>query len=141
MGLSKKELLAKSGDARRFEDVAIPSGGTVRMRSLKRSEQRAWRQSWITKGEVNHKRLAFSDDALLAMCLVDESGEPLFTTQEAFDGCFDGLDAADANAMLRVATALSGLGGDDPKKVDDAIKNSDATPGKDSSGVSADSKD
>ncbi len=135
--LSRDELRSKSEQTvRRYKDVTLPSGGDVRIRSITRSEHRNWRKSWRKKGgEIDLQKLDFSDDMMLAMCLVDEDGKQMFTRSEALDGVFDNFDSGDTNVMVAAVNRHTNMDGEtDQNSVDDAVKNSQETPSNDSSG-------
>ena len=134
--LTKEQLLAKGKEAaRRFTLVDLPTGGTVRVQSLTRLEQREWKKSWRKRnGELDRTKFDFSDDVLLAKSIVDDAGNQVFTPTDAFDGCFDGWDSGDINALLKAVSKLSNLEESADEGVDDAVKNLDATAGNDSSG-------
>lgn len=136
MTLTRDEFLKKT--ERRFLTVELPSGGEMRLRSLKRSEIRQWRRSWInSKGNVDARKLEYSDDCLLAMTLVDADGNPLFTVKEAQDGVFDDLDGADSAMLIDETIELNKLGRRQEQKAEAALKNSEETRGNDSSGDSS----
>ena len=69
------------------------------------------------------------------MCVVDENGDQVFSKQDALNGVFDGFDMADANAMIGAVTAHNRFAGDEDNDLGDAVKNSSATDGNDSSGA------
>lgn len=134
--LTKAELLAKT--ERRFVEVPLPSGGDVRVRSLKRAEHRAWRKSFQKKnGDLDVDKFEYSDDVLIAMSLVDDKGAELFSIKDALGGCFDDLDDADVNAIRGAVTKLNNMNALNRNEIEAAVKNSEATPGNDSSSDSA----
>jgi len=138
MALNRAQFEAKSAKSiRRFDVVALPTGGEARVQSLTRSEQRKWRKSCQKKnGEADPAKQAYFDDVLLSMTVVDDDGAAVFTTNEALAGCWDAFDMADTNAMLRAATKINNMG-DEPEP-EQAVKNSDETPGNGTAGGSAD---
>ena len=138
--LSKAELRSKSEqNVRRYKDVTLPSGGDVRIRSITRSEHRNWRKSWRKKGgDIDFVKLDFSDDMMLALCLVDEDGQQVFTRAEALDGVFDNFDSGDTNVMIAAVNRHTNMDGEpDKDSIEDAVKNSSETPSSVSSGDSA----
>ena len=140
--LNRAELRNRSiKTERRYKEVRLSDGAVVRLQSMTRSEQRTWRKSTQKKdGSIDPKRIDYSNDILLVMTIVDEKGEPAFTLGDAFGGMFDDWDTADTSILIDAAVDHCGLLVE-TKETEDAIKNSDETPGNDSSGVSAGKQD
>lgn len=135
--LTKEQLRNKClPTGRRYKDVDLIDGSKVRLQSLTRSEQREWRKSTNKKdGSPDPKKIDFSNDILLAMAIVDAEGKPVFTIGDALSGMFDHWDTRDTTILVDAVVDHCGLVADS-KEIEDTLKNSEETPGKDSSGVS-----
>jgi len=136
--LTKEEIRARGVKvSRRYCIVTLADGSDIRLQSLTRTEQREWRQATQKKdGTIEPKKHEYSNDVLLAMCIVDETGATVYTVQEALNGIFDLWDTNDAIKLAEVAAAHIGLYVE-RKDVEAALKNSGATPGNGSSGGSS----
>lgn len=116
--------------ARRYCEVRLPTGPTVRLQSLTAGEMRSLRQSLSnSKGELIKKRGDRLQELLLAWTVVDDAGQRLFSEEDALGSDFDGLDGADSAVLYRKAREFTGFGADaDYAAVEDAVKNSESTP-------------
>lgn len=134
--LTKAELRTKcTQTGRRYRLVTLSDESQVRIQSLTRAEQRAWRKATQKKdGTIDPKTIEYSNDVLMAMVIVDESGALAFTISDALNGMFDQLDTADTTLLVDAAVDHCGLVVD-AKELDDAKKNSEGTPGNSSSGA------
>lgn len=117
---------------RRYSTVTLTDGTVVRLRSLTRSEQRQWKTH--TKDVAAEQ---FSDDVLLALCIVDDDGNQVISCEDALTGFFDVWDMADCQALLRGCYELLFVQPITKSAVEDALKNSKATTGNGSSGSNA----
>jgi hypothetical protein len=128
----KKRCIASE---RRWDFVTLHDGEQVKLRSITQRELREWRQSWKKKdGTVDARKFAYSDEALLALCIVDEEDKPVFTLDDAFKGIFDDWDTQDTGLLIEAASKLCRLTRDSvDEDVESAIKNSQETPGNSSS--------
>ena len=125
-----KQLRLRQGK-RRYRDVPLPDGTTVRLQSLLRSERRKWRRITLKDdGSIDQMKLPYSDDVLLAMSMIDEQGNLVFSTDEALKGQFDTWDNSDTEVLITECIDLSLV----PSKAGAALKNSEDLPKKDSSG-------
>lgn len=129
--MSLKTRLAK----RRFKTVTLADGTSVRLRSLLRSEQRQWQES--TRDAAARQ---YSDDVLIAMCIVDDDGNQVISVEDALTGFFDQWDMSECQALLRACLELCYLTPQEPlaDRVGAALKNSNRTSGNGSSGASPD---
>lgn len=110
----------------KHEDVHVPQwGGSVRVRTMMGLERDEFRTA-ISQGAGGTPVGKFSA-ALLAACIVDESGARLFSADDMAE--LQKKSAASLDAPAAVAMRLNGLGGG---AVEAAVKNSE-------SGQSADS--
>jgi hypothetical protein len=136
--LSKEQLRSRGvSDGRRYCLATLADGSEVRLQSLTRSEQRDWRQSTQKKdGSLDPKKQEYSNDVLIAMCIVDDSGSTVYTIEEAINGIFDLWDTADTTLITEVAAAHCRLYVE-RREVEAALKNSGATRGSGSSGGSS----
>ncbi len=68
---------------RRFKEVPLPNGVTVRIRSVNEAERQAWEAALYNKkhemiaSRANEIRLRY-----IVLCVVDDHGDPLFTTED-----------------------------------------------------------
>ncbi|MEU1194920.1 hypothetical protein ABZ446_01695 [Streptomyces sp. NPDC005813] len=121
--LSRKQI--DGADDRRWEDVDVPEwGGTVRILGLSGTARNAYEASLVQlgpNGSVQRMKLENATPRLVAMCLVDENFERLYTDKEVAElGVKNG---AVLQSLHQVAQRLSGLG---KKAVEDAAGNSAA---------------
>lgn len=136
--LTKAELRTKCTQTkRRYRLVKLSDETEVRIQSLTRAEQRAWRKATQKKdGSIDPKTIEYSNDVLMAMVIVDEAGALAFTISDALNGMFDLMDTADTTLLVDAAVDHCGLVAD-AKEVDDTKKNSEPTLGNGSSGPNA----
>lgn len=123
--LTREELEKRKGK-RRFKTYPI-GDGEARFGSMDGRARRQWRNFARTDdGKVDHEKLQYSDDVLIALSLVDADSNPLYSVAEALKGCFDDYDSPDLQAMVDAAVDINGLGGSTPG-VDKTLKNSETT--------------
>ena len=121
--LSKTAILAAQD--LQTEDVEVPEwGGAVRVRSFTGRERDAFEASMV-RGDGRDRRVDLTNmrARLVGLTVIDESGQRLFTDEEA-----DLLGAKSGAALDRVfavAQKLNGLSGAD---VDELSKNSSGVP-------------
>lgn len=138
MAVLKKADLRKRDTGTRYLEVPLPSGDAVLIRSFSRATHREWRKSLQRKdGSEDPVRSQYANDVLAALAIVDpDTKETVFSVADALAGIFDPWDDADFTAVVVAATKHCGLLGS-MGDTEGAAKNSDETPGSDSSGVSA----
>ena len=130
--LSKTAILAAQD--LQTEDVEVPDwGGAVRVRSFTGRERDAFEASMV-RGDGRDRRVDLTNmrARLVGLTVIDESGQRLFTDEEA-----DLLGAKSGAALDRVfaiAQKLNGLSGAD---VDELTKNSSGVPSAVSTSASA----
>ena len=130
--LSKTAILAAQD--LQTEDVEVPEwGGAVRVRSFTGRERDAFEASMV-RGDGRDRRVDLTNmrARLVGLTVIDESGQRLFTDEEA-----DLLGAKSGAALDRVfavAQKLNGLSGAD---VDELSKNSSGVPSAVSTSASA----
>ena len=130
--LSKTAILAAQD--LQTEDVEIPEwGGAVRVRSFTGRERDAFEASMV-RGDGRDRRVDLTNmrARLVGLTVIDESGQRLFTDEEA-----DLLGAKSGAALDRVfaiAQKLNGLSGSD---VEELTKNSSGVPSAVSTSASA----
>ena len=122
MGL--KEKIAAASE-RRYKVVTIPELGDVKLRSLKRSEFRRLAQSMTDdKGETILARQAKQEELFLALVIVDEQNNQVFSEDDVFAGVFDELHGGVMRILLDAARQHTGVfGGDGWQAVESAAKN------------------
>lgn len=143
MAINREQLRTLPKGVRRYETETMPDGSILRARTLLRGERRRRSKFFRDKkGEFDQdKFILYGDDVYAAFCLVDDEDNLLLTPEEALAGFFDEWDRPQTDALVRLLVKIRQLDEDEDKDgetLDDALKNSDATPGTDSSGVSAD---
>lgn len=118
---------------RRFSTVRLADGAVVRLRSLTRSEQRHWQNQ--TNGEASKQ---YSDDVLIAMCIVDDEGNQIISCEDALTGFFDQWDMSECQTLLRACIELchSPPATSINDQVEASLKNLSQTSGSGSSGDS-----
>ena len=142
MAINREQLRAMPKGVRRYETETMPDGSVLRARTLLRGERRRRSKFFRDKkGEFDQDNfILYGDDIYAAFCLVDDNDELLLTPEEALAGFFDDWDKPQTDALVRRLVKMRKIDEDegDDETLDEAVKNSDATPGNDSSGVSAD---
>jgi hypothetical protein len=123
MALLTREQIGKADD-RKWEDVPVPEwGGDVRLLGLSGTARNLYEASLVSlgpNGSVQRVRLENATSKLLAMCLVDENFERLYTDKEVAElGVKNG---AVLQRLHKIAQQLSGLG---KQAVEDAAGNSE----------------
>lgn len=138
MAVLKKSDLRKRDTGTRYLEVPLPNGDSVLLRSFSRANHREWRKSLQRKdGSEDPVKSQYSNDVLAAMSIVDpDTKETVFSVADALAGIFDSWDDADFTTVVVAATKHCGLLGS-MGDTEGAVKNSNETPGSDSSGVSA----
>lgn len=106
--LSREAILAY--DDSQSEDVEVPEwGGAVRVVGLTGAERDRFEASVVGNGK--QMQLSNLRARLIAMCVVDESGERLFGTADV--GALGNKSAAALERVFSAAQRLSGLSEDD----------------------------
>ena len=124
MSLLSKTAILAANDLK-SEDVEVPEwGGAVRVRSFTGRERDAFEASMV-RGEGRDRKVDLTNmrARLVGLTVIDETGQRLFTDEEA-----DLLGAKSGAALDRVfavAQKLNGLSGAD---VDELSKNSSGVP-------------
>ncbi len=121
--LSKTEIL--TANDLQTEDITVPEwGGSVRVRSFTGRERDAFEASMV-RGDGKDRKVDLTNmrARLVGLTVIDETGQRLFTDEEA-----DLLGAKSGAALDRVfavAQKLNGLSGSD---VEELTKNSSGVP-------------
>jgi hypothetical protein len=128
MSINKQAIL----DAQdlKTEPVDVPEwGGTVYVRTMTGAERDLF-ESTLMKGEGKNRKVDSANirARLSCLCLVDESGERLFSDDEA-----ERLGKKSADVLDRVFSVAQRLNGLSEKDVEELAKNSAAAPSGDSS--------
>jgi len=129
-----KETIAGAKDLT-FKDVKVPEwDGSVRVRVLTAKEEDDYEESIITMEEsegVRHitPNLTNAKAKLIARCLVDENGDPIFATVAEGEKVLGGKSASAINRIYRVAVKLNGLSKQD---IEELVKNSETALPEDS---------
>lgn len=106
--LSREDILAYDDSS--FEDVDVPEwGGSVRVVGLTGAERDRFEASVVGNGKK--MQLTNLRARLIALCVVDESGERLFGTVDV--GALGNKSAAALERVFSAAQRLSGLSEDD----------------------------
>ncbi|GGN46791.1 hypothetical protein [Streptomyces fuscichromogenes] len=111
-------------DDRKWEDIPVAEwGGTVRLLGLSGTARNAYEASLVAlgpNGSVQRVRLENATSKLVAMCLVDENFERLYTDKEVTE--LGKRNGAVLQRLHQVAQRLSGLG---KKELEAATGNSE----------------
>lgn len=109
---------------RRYKTVDVPLLGQVRLRSLTNAEMRELKESFTDEtGKINErgKRL---NELLVAACVVDDSGERVFSDDDAMGALFGEMDGAPLAALVKSCVDWTNFRSDpDWKAIEDAAKN------------------
>lgn len=114
--LSREDILAI--DDLPYEDVEVPEwGGVVRVRALTGAERDAYEASIVrrkgNKTELNPENMRAK---LVALCVVDEQGNRLFTDKDI--ELLGRKSAAALDRVFEVAQRLSGLRPEDMEEIE-----------------------
>lgn len=121
MTLLTKSAILATNDLK-HEDVHVPQwGGTVRVRTMTGLERDEFRAAISQGDNAGRTPVGKFSAALLAACIVDESGERLFSADDM--AALQKKSAASLDAPAAVAMRLNGLGGG---AVETAVKNSES---------------
>ena len=101
--------------ARRYATVKLSDGTPLRLRSLMRSEQRQLR------ARVKD-RMEYYDDCLLALSIVNGTGEPEVSIETALEGFFDQWEMRDIQVILNAAMDLN-IPDKEVTRIEDVVKN------------------
>lgn len=113
MSLLTKEAIL-SADDRKTEDVSVPEwGGTVRVATMSASERDKWEAE--TYGDGKPKTDDFRA-RFVALCLVDEAGNRLFTDKEV--GELGKKSAAALQRVFAAAQKINALTTDEAEKIE-----------------------
>ena len=128
--LATFDQLIATGGKRRFDTATAPTSGLqFRLRSLTERELSGY-QSVIQSARDDRSRqvrLAAANRRFLALCLVDEDGNPLVPADQV--GKLAELDAADSAHLYEESARHVGVSTDD---LDALVKNSEETMPSDS---------
>jgi len=118
--LTRDQLLGQC--ERRYRDVELPGGGSVRIRSLSEKEKSAYETELMTgKGTFRRSRLDDAKRRLMVLCLVDEDGQPLL--QRGDTAALENLDGAVTSHIYDEIREHCGF---DAEDIEEAVKNSNA---------------
>lgn len=124
--LTREQIL--EADDTQYETVACPEwGGDVRLRSIRGSQRDAYEQSMLEqRGSDRKVNLRNARAKLIVLCAVDETGRPLFTTDD-----LRALGAKNAKPIDRLFSACQKLAGLSDDDVDRLTENFDDDPSDD----------
>lgn len=120
MYLTKEAIL--NADDRKYEEVEVPEwGGTLRIGTITAGEKGKYETSlfkFLPDGtrQINSKNMQNLRTRLIAACVVDETGERLFSDKDV-----DALDSRSSGAIERVfsaCTKLNALNLDDVEEIE-----------------------
>lgn len=118
----KAKMLAAS--VRRVETVEVPILGPVRIRSLTAREIREWRGGLVGDDGKPTKRLERANELLVALAVIDDSGAPVFSDDDAMSMLFDDVDSAAFAVLVAAVRKHTNVGADpDWKIIEAAAKN------------------
>lgn len=123
MTLSKEEILKRR--PREHHVVEVPElGGSIRLRALTTSERSRFEASLQTKGKSDPKKTVRVRERLIALSVVGEDGELLFS-----DDDHDAIAEQPAKAMERIFNKIQEINGFSSTDVEELEKNSEPTTG------------
>lgn len=123
--LNKAQVLG--AEDRIFEDVEVPEwGGVVRVRSLMGAEKDAFEASVLVTKRVGKKLVQQPSYVnvrakLVARCVVDETGQPLFSDEDV--PALGRKSAAALDRVVEVAKRLNRMSEDDLDELVGDLKN------------------
>lgn len=124
--LSRDQILG--ADDRTYEVVSCPEwGGEVRLRSLTGSERDEWENSLVR--QVGKKQVANMRNArakLIALCAVDEAGQPLFGPGDVIK--LGSKNAAPMDRLFEACQRLSGISDEDVKEMEEGFDETQDEP-------------
>jgi hypothetical protein len=129
MALLNRDQILEAED-RKFEIVECPEwGGDVRLRSITGTQRDAYEQSLMQgNGSDRKMNLRNARVKLIVLCAVDETGRPLFTTEDL--GALGRKNAAPIDRLFDACRKLSGMSAEDVDKMTEdfgAAQSDDAT--------------
>ncbi len=123
--IATADQLFASGGKRRFDTVDLPVAGlTVRIRSLTERELSNY-QARIQSSrdeQQRHNRLAASNRQFIALCVVDDDGNPVIEPNQV--GRLMEMDGADSSHLYDACARHCGVTAQD---LDELVKNSGET--------------
>lgn len=124
--MNREQFLSQN--KRRYKTLRLPTGDDVTIQSLTAAEMRTFRESLADKkGELIKERGEKFNELLLALCLVDDHKQVMFTEADAMGGAFDQLDGLVILKLAEECREWTGFKGDsDFSAIEDAIKNSES---------------
>ena len=109
---------------RRYRNVNIDEFGTVRIQSLNEKEWAEFEMSAVaSKGGIIRKRVEDARRRLIALCVVDESGNRLLSNADV--PSLENLDGSVAAHLFDVCQKHCGF---EDNEIEDLVKNSDRIP-------------
>lgn len=126
MSLSRDEFLQRT--KRRYANVTLRDGQTVRLQSLTEGERSDFETAPIKQNDQQREeRLKATRMRLLVRCIVDNEGKRLFGNEEY--GLLAELDSSDTSRLFDKALEHTGFAESDVEAI---AKNSPSTPDEDS---------
>jgi hypothetical protein len=122
MSLLSRDAILKAKDLP-GETVAVPEwGGSVKVRGMTGADRSLWmKQTMQQQGDEFVFNPIGSEILLVALCVVDGEGKPLFTPADV-----EALGAKSSAALDRIHTVASRLSGTTAEAAETAVKNSEA---------------
>lgn len=128
MSASSIKAAFAGASARRYDEPDVPLIGKVRIQSLTAREVRSWRESLTDERGKPTPRLERANELLVALAVVDEAGNRVFSDDDAMSMLFDELDSAAFSALAKLVRKHTNVDADpDWRAIEDAGKNSGAT--------------
>jgi hypothetical protein len=124
MGLLNRDQILEAED-REFVEVPCPEwGGDVRLRSITGTQRDRYEQSLMSSNGADRKmNLTNARVKLIVLCAVDETGRPLFTSEDV--QALGRKNAAPIDRLFDACRKLSGMSAED---VDRMTEDFGATP-------------
>src|SRR5688572_25748018 len=113
--LTREQIL--EADDTRYETVECPEwGGDVRLRSISGTKRDAYEQSLVEERGTSRKmNLRNARAKLIILCAIDETGRPLFTSEDLRG--LGNKNAAPLDRLFDAARKLTGMSDNDVEKL------------------------
>lgn len=125
--LTRQQIL--EADDTKYETVECPEwGGDVRLRSISGAKRDQYEQSLVEeRGNSRKMNLRNARAKLIILCAVDETGRPLFTSEDL--RALGAKNAAPLDRLFDVARKLTGMSDNDVEKLTENFGETDDDEG------------
>lgn len=125
--LTRQQIL--EADDTKYETVECPEwGGDVRLRSISGAKRDQYEQSLVEeRGNSRKMNLRNARAKLIILCAVDETGRPLFTSEDL--RALGAKNAAPLDRLFDAARKLTGMSDNDVEKLTENFGETDDDEG------------